>query len=114
MTEVMNGIDIYDKSSSFGEGFPHVDAESMACGTPCVVTDVGDALNIVGKTGWVVPPKNPYKLAKGIEKGIYEMQTKQLDKKSHKARLRIKKNFEIMKMVKSYNNLWDQIHKKNN
>ncbi|MBD1109345.1 glycosyltransferase [Pelagibacterales bacterium SAG-MED50] len=114
ITEVMNGIDIYVQSSSFGEGFPNVVAESMACGTPCVVTDVGDALNIVGKTGWVVPPKNPYKLAKGIEKGIYEMQTKQLDKKSHKARLRIKKNFEIMKMVKSYNNLWDQIHKKNN
>ncbi len=113
ITEVMNGIDIYVQSSSFGEGFPNVVAESMACGTPCVVTDVGDALNIVGKTGWVVPPKNPYKLAKGIEKAIYEMQTKQLDNKSYKARLRIKKNFEIMKMVKLYNNLWSRVCRKN-
>ena len=113
ITEVMNGIDIYVQSSSFGEGFPNVVAESMACGTPCVVTDVGDAHSIVGKTGWVVPPKNPYRLAKGIEKGIYEMQTKQFDKKSYKARLRIKKNFEIMKMIKLYNNLWDQVCRKN-
>ena len=113
ITEVMNGIDIYVQSSSFGEGFPNVVAESMACGTPCVVTDVGDALNIVGKTGWVVPPKNPYKLAKGIENAIYEMQTKQLYNKSYKARLRIKKNFEIMKMVKLYNNLWSRVCRKN-
>ena len=113
ITEVMNGIDIYVQSSSFGEGFPNVVAESMACGTPCVVTDVGDAFVIVGKTGWVVPPKNPFKLANAIEKGIREMKTKKWDKRSYKARLMIKENFEIMKMVKLYNNLWDQIYKKN-
>ena len=106
ISQVMNGLDIYVQSSSNGEGFPNVVAEAMACGTPCVVTDVGDAAFIDGKTGLVVSPKNPIKLAKAIEFTLNEVSSKSWINKSNQARLRIKNNFDISKMLKSYNKVW--------
>lgn len=65
LVPVYSGIDMLCLSS-IAEGFPNVVAESMACGTPCVVTDVGAAADIVGETGVVVPPGSPERLAEGI------------------------------------------------
>ena len=111
--EIMNGLDLYVQSSSYGEGFPNVIAESMACGTPCVMTDVGDAAYIVGKTGFVVPPNNSIKLAKAIEKAINELSTKKWNYRINKARTRIQEKFDITKMIRSYNKLWYYTYKKN-
>lgn len=107
--EIMNGLDVYVQSSSFGEGFPNVVAEAMACGTPCVVTDVGDASFIVGDTGWVVPPKDSLKLSISIEKALLELGSKEWNDRFNKTRLRIENNFSLNKMIDSYNKLWTKI-----
>jgi len=65
MTAVYNSMDIVTSSSSFGEGFPNVIGEAMACDVPCVVTDIGDSAIIVGETGIVVLPEDPQALADG-------------------------------------------------
>lgn len=69
MNRVYNGLDIVTLTS-LGEGFPNVVAEAMACGTPCVVTDVGDAESIVGDVGMVVPVKDPRAVASAWEQTI--------------------------------------------
>ena len=66
MPYVYNALDIA-VSSSYGEGLSNVICEAMACGVPCVVTNVGDSAWVVGDQGEVVPPKNPVALMNAIE-----------------------------------------------
>ena len=40
----------------------------MACGIPCVATNVGDSGVIIGSLGEVVEPKDAVALAQGIER----------------------------------------------
>jgi glycosyltransferase involved in cell wall biosynthesis len=69
MPAAYNALDICCSSSS-SEGTPNVVAEAMACGVPCVVTDVGDSRLVVGNTGIVVPPKSPEALAAGWDQMV--------------------------------------------
>lgn len=104
---VMNGLDLFVLSSS-SEAFPNVLNEAMACSTPCVTTDVGDAAVIVGETGWIVPPKEPQALAKVILEAIHEKQHNPQAWQARKqaCRERIVDNFSIEKMVAGYHQVW--------
>jgi len=105
---VMNSLDVHVLSSSFGEACPNVLSEAMACGTPCVTTDVGDSKLIVGETGWVVPPSQPAALADAIL-CAFEEKKHQPDKWKERKRLarqRIVENFRLETMVENYHRAW--------
>ena len=103
--EVMNGLDVNILCSK-SEGFPSVLVEAMACGTPCVVTDVGDSAAIVGKTGWIVPPNNSVKLGKAIDNALSEIGKKAWSKRCSMARKRAVNYYGLKKMINSYRAIW--------
>ena len=104
----MNSIDLFALCSSYGEAFPNVLNEAMACGTPCVTTDVGDAALIVGDTGWVVPPNNANALANAINSAIEEKQSNHASwiQRETACRHRIMNNFSLEVMTKKYFQVW--------
>ena len=65
MPRVYSALDML-VSSSRSEAFPLTITEAMACGLPCVVTDVGDSEQIVGETGRIVRAGDFHALAAGV------------------------------------------------
>lgn len=105
--DIMNALDVH-VLSSLGEAFPNVLAEAMACGTPCVTTDVGDAALIVDKYGWVVPSQNAPALAVGLSQAYESFSTNKYEWiiRQEACRMHIKEHFEIETMVQRYRQAW--------
>lgn len=61
----LSAMDIFCLSSA-NEAFPNVVVEAMAMGLPCVVTQAGDAADILGVDDFVVPVKDSVSLADAL------------------------------------------------
>lgn len=109
---IMNGIDLFILSS-ISEAFPNVLNEAMACGTPCISTDVGDASLILGDTGWIVPTKDSESLYSSVIKAAQEKESNHRLwlQRGIACRQRIVQKFSLEKMVKKYKEVWVN-HKK--
>jgi len=62
----LSGLDILALPSAWGEGFPNIVGEAMACGVPCVATDVGDSAWVVSDGGRIVPTGAPEAMADAL------------------------------------------------
>ena len=103
----VNAIDTF-MLSSLSEAFPNVLNEAMACGTPCITTDVGDASLIIGNTGWIVSPKDQNALADSVIKAADEKNYNKANwiKEKNDCHNRIATNFTIEKMARKYIQTW--------
>ncbi|KOR31176.1 hypothetical protein TI04_02280 [Achromatium sp. WMS2] len=101
---LMAALDVL-ASSSLGEAFPNVLGEAMACGVPCVVTDVGDSAAVVGNTGRVVAMGDMTAFAKQILE-ILSLAEAEKDKLGIAARQRVANNYEIGKIVNEYQKIY--------
>lgn len=100
MPALLNAMDLA-VSSSWAEGFPNAVGEAMACGVPCVVTDVGASAELVGNTGRVVPARAPEALAAALAEQVQAGQGLRA-KLGSAARERIVRNYEQGAIVQRY------------
>jgi glycosyltransferase involved in cell wall biosynthesis len=98
MPAAYNALDICCSSSSFGEGTSNAIAEAMACGVPCVVTNVGDSKLIIGETGVLVPPNNPEALSAGL--AVMAERLNENPQLPHAARERIESRLSLAALVR--------------
>jgi glycosyltransferase involved in cell wall biosynthesis len=105
---MMNALDIHVLSSC-AEGFPNVVAEAMACGTPCVVTNAGDAGHIVGATAPIVPTENAAALAQGISSVLQAIHDRGRQSVGEPGRARVLAEFDLAHMVAAYDTVWRRI-----
>ena len=95
MPAVYSALDLL-ASTSYGESFPNVIAEAMACGRPCVVTDVGDSARIVGACGAAVAARNPEAFAAAVESMLRVLTDDEAARAMHEAaRARIVETYSL-------------------
>ena len=97
MAAVYNAFDLACSPSRY-EALPNVLLEAMACGVPCVATAVGDAADVLGPTGILVPPGDAGGLAQGIRTMVERVNVEGSDLR-RAARTRIEESFSVDVLV---------------
>jgi glycosyltransferase involved in cell wall biosynthesis len=97
-------------SSSIGEAFPNVIGEAMSCGVPCVVTDVGDAAEVVGDTGRVVDSSDMGGVAQHLI-NLLQWPTERRVQLGARARSRIQDRYEIGGVTRLYEKFYIRLMK---
>ncbi len=99
------GLDV-SCSSSISEGSSNIITEAMACGIPCVVTDVGDSSGVLDKFGRTVPPRDPHTFAQAC-KELLNLSFEQRHALGLAARVRAEQYFSLPSIVAQYEQLYE-------
>jgi polysaccharide biosynthesis protein PelF len=90
--------------SSISEGFPYTLIEAMACGRPCVATDVGGVTEALGSTGLVVPPRRPDAMAQACLSLLRDADLRR--RLGSEARARVLDLFTLERSVAEYRGIY--------
>jgi glycosyltransferase involved in cell wall biosynthesis len=104
--DIYNAIDLHILCSS-SESFGNVTAESMSCGIPCIMTDVGEANNLLSDFGWIMPIRNPIVLEKFVKEAYTEFKKPETWKmRKSNCRKKITDNYSLNRMINTYHEVW--------
>ena len=107
VARLMAAMDIH-VSASLGESFPNAVGESMACGVPNVVTDVGDSRLLVGDTGITVPHDDPQALADAMVALVRSRPS--IDDAEKSPRARIEKTYSLSSAINEFSELYEGLN----
>ena len=98
-------FDLATLSAAYGEAFPLVLGEAMACEVPCVATDVGDSALLIADTGDTAPPGDPEALANAWRR-LIDAGPEKRHALGRAARRRIEAEFTIQQIARRYESLY--------
>jgi glycosyltransferase involved in cell wall biosynthesis len=104
----LQGLDIYVQSS-IAEGMPNAVLEAMACGLPCVATDVGGTAELVidGRTGYLVPARDPAAIAARLGQLLTDPDLRA--RIAAAGRAHVERTFSLAAMVRATESLLDEL-----
>lgn len=97
-------LDLFTLSSRT-EACPMTILEAMACGIPCVTTQVGDCSALIADTGLTVPPANPAALSAAWQQLLTEDEAARTARR-HAAHQHALSHFAIAHTAAAYNQLY--------
>lgn len=93
--------------TSRSEAFPNFALESLSCGVPTVVTDVGDCAELVGNGGCVAPPGDVAGLASHLLNLIRDPELRQ--SMGRAGRARVEEHYSIELVARRYRELYESL-----
>lgn len=110
MRKIYSSANLTCLTSSYGEAFPNIIAESMACEVPCFSTPVGDAPFIIGDSKYIVDFDDYKKLSELIIEFLSKSENER-SKIGNLFREKIKKNYDIDKLINNYEKIYFKLSK---
>ncbi len=106
----LSAMDIFCLSS-VNEAFPNVVVEAMAVGLPCVVTQAGDAADILGEEGYDVPVKNSVALADALLR-MYNLDPVDRRLLGERNAKKVREEYGIEKIRQKYEEVYDEVSRR--
>jgi glycosyltransferase involved in cell wall biosynthesis len=108
MPRITSALDIAVSSSAYGEGFSNALGEALASAVPAVATDVGDARQIVGEEGRIVPIRDPVALAAAIAE-LIALGAEGRARLGQEGRARMARDYALDAIARRYRAIYDEV-----
>ena len=105
---ILPAFDLFVLTSAYGEGFPNVLGEAMACGVPCVSSDVGDAVRIIGQANQIFSIGDGNACAQAIL-CVLEKPMEDRNLLAKQSRQQIIDHFSLTKTLQKYQDLYHDV-----